>query len=244
MSECSGPDHRSLKNKCLIVKRCFFNAWYGDIVHPVAETTARDRILLAAERLIAERGQQVPLRDIAAAAGQRNNSAVQYHFGSRDGLIEAVVERRIATLEVRRLELLAERAGGDTPHDVHTLLEALVAPMFELVARHGIGYYARFLEQIRTRPAVTDEANLDGERRTSVRVIMYRLERGLPELEPQLRVRRLRRLSTVLFALLADHERAVEDGRVDARDVTAWAETIDMLAGLLTAPVAERAPIR
>ena len=210
----------------------------------MAETTARERILLAAERLIAERGQQVPLRDIAAEAGQRNNSAVQYHFGSRDGLIEAVVERRMATLEVRRLELLAERAGGDGPQDVHTLLEVLVVPMFELVARHGIGHYARFLEQIRTHPAVTDEANLHGERRTSVRVIMHRLERGLPELDPQLRVRRLRRLPTALFALLADHERAVEAGAVDARDETAWAETIDMLAGLLTAPVAERAPIR
>ncbi len=205
--------------------------------------TARERIILAAERLIAERGQFVPLRDIAAAAGQRNNSAVQYHFGSRDGLIEAVVAQRIAMLEVRRLELLAERAisSHDSPDDVHALLEVLVVPMFELGARHGIGCYARFLEQIRTHPAVTDEANLAGERRTSVRVIMHRLERGVPELAPALRVRRLRRLPTVLFALLADHERAVEDGRVEAGDVTVWAETIDMLAGVLTAPIVERA---
>lgn len=216
----------------------------GRYCAPVAETTARDRILLAAEQLISEHGRLVPFRDIAAAAGQRNNSAVQYHFGSRDGLIEAVVERRIATLEVRRLELLAERAALDEPDDVHALLEVLVVPMFELVARHGIGYYARFLEQIRTHPAVTDEANLNGERRTSVRVIMHRLERALPELAPPLRVRRLRRLPTALFALLADHERAVQDGHVDAQDVTAWAETIDMLAGLLTAPVAARAPMR
>lgn len=200
--------------------------------------------MLAAERLIAERGQLVPLRDIAAAAGQRNNSAVQYHFGSRDGLIEAVVAHRIAMLEVRRLELLAEHAALDEPDDVHALLEILVVPMFELGTQHGIGYYARFLEQIRTHPAVTDEANLSGDRRTSVRVIIHRLGRGLPDLAPALRVRRLRRLATVLFALLADHERAVEDGRVKAGDVTAWAETIDMLAGLLTAPVADRLPIR
>ena len=45
----------------------------------------RERIIVAAERLIAERGIDVPLRDIAVAADQRNNSAVQYHFGSRDG---------------------------------------------------------------------------------------------------------------------------------------------------------------
>ena len=210
------------------------------ILLPVAEITARERILRAAERLIAERGQLVPLRDIAAAAGQRNNSAVQYHFGSRDGLIEAVVEQRMATLEVRRLELLAELAAADEPDGVHELLEALVVPMFELGSKHGIGYYARFLEQIRTHPAVTDEANLRGTRRTSVRVIMHRLDRDLPELPAPVRMRRLRALPTVLFSLLADHERAVQDGRVAADDTTAWAELVDILAGVLTAPVSQR----
>ncbi len=182
----------------------------------------------------------MPLRDIAAAAGQRNNSAVQYHFGSRDGLIEAVVAQRMVTLEVRRLELLAERAAADEPDGVHELLEVLVVPMFELGSRHGIGYYARFLEQIRTHPAVTDEANLHGTRRTSVRVIMHRLDRGLPELPAALRMRRLRALPTVLFSLLADHERAVQDGVVAADDTSAWTELIDILAGALTAPVSER----
>lgn len=212
--------------------------------HSVAITEARERIILAAERLMAERGQGVPLRDIAAAAGQRNNSAIQYHFGSRDGLIEAVVELRLGTLEVRRLELLAEQAGSNAPVGVHELLEALVIPMFELSQRHGINHYARFLEQIHTHPAVTDAGNLESAGRTSVRVIMQRLDAELPQLSPRLRVRRLRALTTALFALLADHERAVETGRVDAGDVSAWSEIIDMLAGALTAPVVARAPIR
>ncbi|WP_460699578.1 TetR/AcrR family transcriptional regulator [Nocardia thraciensis] len=199
--------------------------------------SARERLILAAERLIAERGQAVPLRDIAAAAGQRNNSAIQYHFGSRDGLITAVVEHRLATLEVRRLELLAEQAGSDAEESVHGLLEALVFPMLELSARHGIDHYARFLEQIRTHAAVTDAANLGSEQRTSVRVIMRGLERGLPELPVRLRHRRMRSLPTMLFALLADHERAVEAGRVAADEPTAWGEIVDMLAGALTAPV-------
>ncbi|WP_194852998.1 TetR family transcriptional regulator [Nocardia sp. SYP-A9097] len=204
--------------------------------------TSRERIILAAECLIAERGQAVPLRDIAAAAGQRNNSAIQYHFGSRDGLIEAVVELRLATLEVRRLELLAEQVGSGA--GVHGLLEALVVPMFELSAQHGINHYARFLEQIHTHPAVTDASNLESDRRTSVRVIMQRLDDEMTALAPRLRVHRLRALPTMLFALLADHERAVESGRVAASEVGAWAEIIDMLAGALTAPVSDRAPIR
>ncbi|MFD4355734.1 TetR family transcriptional regulator [Nocardia sp. NPDC058518] len=203
----------------------------------MAATAARERIIVAAERLIAEHGRSVPLRDIAAAAGQRNNSAIQYHFGSRDGLIEAVVEFRLATLEVRRLELLAEQAGSGRPPGLHGLLEALVVPMFELAERHGIRHYARFLEQIHPHPAVSDAANLGSAGRTSVRVIMQGLDRELTTLPPRLRVRRLRALTTMLFALLADHERAAEAGDARAGDAQAWGEIIDMLAGSLAAPV-------
>ncbi|PKV81487.1 TetR family transcriptional regulator [Nocardia fluminea] len=206
----------------------------------VAGTPARERIIVAAERLIAEHGRSVPLRDIAAAAGQRNNSAIQYHFGSRDGLIEAVVEFRLATLEVRRLELLAEQAGSHRPPGVHGLLEALVMPMFELGERHEIRHYARFLEQIHPHPAVSDAANLDNAGRTSVRVIMQGLDRELATLPPRLRVRRLRALTTMVFALLADHERAAEAGAARATDTRAWEEIIDMLAGALTAPATTR----
>src|SRR4051794_40171550 len=73
----------------------------------------RQRLLLAAEVLIAERGAAVPLRDIAVAAGQRNNSAVNYHFGSRDGLIQFVVDERTGAMEQRRGRLLTESIGTD-----------------------------------------------------------------------------------------------------------------------------------
>ena len=44
----------------------------------------------------------------------------------------------------------------------------------------------------------------------------------------------------MLSALVADHERAVEAGRLAADDRDAWAEVVDMLAGTLTAPVTGR----
>ncbi|MFD6455941.1 hypothetical protein ACFWF3_34690, partial [Nocardia sp. NPDC060220] len=46
-----------------------------------------------------------------------------------------------------------------------------------------------------------------------------------------------RDLTTMLFALLADHERAAEAGDARATDTQVWAEIIDMLAGSLAAPV-------
>jgi AcrR family transcriptional regulator len=50
-------------------------------------------MILAAEQPFAENGVDgVSLREIAVAAGQRNNSAAQYHFGTKQGLVEAVFD--------------------------------------------------------------------------------------------------------------------------------------------------------
>lgn len=190
----------------------------------------RERILLTAERMIAEHGAGVSLRDIAMAAGQRNNSAVQYHFGSRHGLIDTLVEYRIAALEARRLELLAQREAGDL--DVRGLLAVLVEPMFNVPYQQGATHFARCLEQVRAHPALSDSANLTTRERPAVRVIFTRLDRALRDIPEPTRRSRLQSLPTVLFALLADHERG--------RGTPAGSDTagvVDMLTGLLTAPV-------
>jgi AcrR family transcriptional regulator len=197
--------------------------------------SARELIIVAAERLIAERGVDVPLRDIAAAAGQRNNSAVQYHFGSRDGLIDAVASYRIADLEQHRLLLLAE----SETQDIRSLVSALVVPMLTVPYEHGATHYARFLEQVRTHPALAADTNLDRTERTAVRLIIVRLDRALAELPAAVRRRRLRVLPTVLFALLADRERALDDLQRD--DPDSAAELVDLIVGMLTAPVSATA---
>jgi|SRR5699024_5717472 len=196
---------------------------------------ARERILVAAERLIAERGPHTPLREIAVAAGQRNNSAVHYHFGSRDELFTAIVTQRMGALEKRQLELLAEYEQHTPPDEVRGLLNVLVRPMFHVPYEQGATHYARFLEQVRVHPVIS-HAQLDLERWPTVRMIVGRLGRVLRTrlgLSAELTRRRLTSMSTVLFALLADWERdsgvttPVEMGPVD--------DTVDMLVGLLTA---------
>ncbi|WP_236885616.1 TetR/AcrR family transcriptional regulator [Dietzia massiliensis] len=70
---------------------------------------AKTAMIEIAEKLIGERGlDRVSMRDVAAAAGQRNNSAVQYHFGGRDGLIRQVLRRRLTALDSVRQQRLAE----------------------------------------------------------------------------------------------------------------------------------------
>ena len=62
-------------------------------------------ILTTAESLFAERGiDAVSTRQISLAAGQRNNYALQYHFGDRDTLIAAILAARAVPINSRRLE--------------------------------------------------------------------------------------------------------------------------------------------
>lgn len=57
---------------------------------------------MAAERLVGERGiAALSLREAAGSAGARNNSAAQYHFGTEDGLIDAIFELRMGTITRR-----------------------------------------------------------------------------------------------------------------------------------------------
>ncbi|WP_378729676.1 helix-turn-helix domain-containing protein [Nocardia brasiliensis] len=200
---------------------------------------SRASLLDAGERLIAERGVDVPLREIAAAAGQRNNSAVHYYFDSRHGLIEAIVERRMNWLEERRMHLLATHEADGTAHDINTLVAMLVAPSLELITQDEVTHYGRFLEVIRAHPVVADPRRLAGADRAAVRIITTRLAAALPHLPPRSRRQRLETMATVLFALIADYERGLEAGIRKPHPDDA-AEITDMIVAMLTVPTTRR----
>ncbi len=94
----------------------------------------KTRILDAAEQLFARNGfSATSLRTVIAAAGV-NLASVHYHFGSKEGLIEAVFARRVGPLNERRLALLdqerARRRGRPVP--VERIVFTLVYPVVEL----------------------------------------------------------------------------------------------------------------
>jgi AcrR family transcriptional regulator len=95
----------------------------------------RLRILDAAERAFAEKGfAAASLRRIIAAAGV-NLAAVHYYFGSKEGLITAVFDRRIGPLNAERLALLDELeadAGPNQGVEIEDLVEVLVGPALRL----------------------------------------------------------------------------------------------------------------
>lgn len=90
------------------------------------------RILLTAEKLFGEHGMNgVSLRQILAAAGHANKSAVYFHFGSKEGLILATFDLRMPALEKARYARLrdSEKRGAV---GVKELLEALFLPFVDI----------------------------------------------------------------------------------------------------------------
>lgn len=106
--------------------------------------SAKQQLVLTAERLFAQRGLDgVPLRQIGTEAGMANKSAVQYHFGSKDGLVHAILLNRLEHL-TRRRELLEARTP---PDNLRAIVEAHQLPLIEL-AEDETCFYLPFLEQL------------------------------------------------------------------------------------------------
>jgi AcrR family transcriptional regulator len=111
----------------------------------VSDTT-REQLILAAERLFGEFGiDAVSLRQINAAAGQRNSSAAHYHFGSKDALIAATFDYRMERINGRRLKRLDEISKAGKADDVRTLVKAMIFPLVEEIEESkGGSHYIRF----------------------------------------------------------------------------------------------------
>jgi AcrR family transcriptional regulator len=92
----------------------------------------KNRILDAAERLMGAEGFEVPLRAITAEAGV-NLAAVNYHFQSKDALLDAIISRRLGPVNRRRLELLdrLESESPQGPLPLEQVLTAFFRPVFE-----------------------------------------------------------------------------------------------------------------
>ena len=99
------------------------------------ELPTKQRLLRAAEKLFATNGiGRTSTRAILREAGQRNESALQYHFGGRDGLIEALYAARGKQVNVERLTMLDEvREAGNV--DVRQLCEIALMPPVRIARR-------------------------------------------------------------------------------------------------------------
>lgn len=198
------------------------------------KATTKIRLIRAAERLFAENGLgAVSVRDITRAAGARNESALHYHFGSKEALIRAVFADRISDIDSKRLALIADIDRSGSNQDVQLLMEATVAPMLEACLDEGGRLYATFLMQIAADPRFDVDRLMDDLAPDGAREVTKRLRSILTDLPEETRATRLRRLATMTISIMADHAREVANGTAPGLD-WAIAEAGTSIASYLT----------
>src|SRR5688500_9225331 len=154
---------------------------------PRDSTATKARLLREAERMFARRGLwQVTVREITQAAGQRNVSALTYHFGSREGVLDAILRRHGDPTDVARGEHL-EALGPDA--STRALIAALVLPYAAHLRTPAGRDYLRIVAQLTGRFAAWRERP-PGTGPWLVEVLTM-LERRPTELDPAIRRERV-----------------------------------------------------
>ncbi|MEU0238928.1 TetR family transcriptional regulator [Nocardiopsis sp. NPDC006198] len=210
----------------------------GRVARSERVAATRETILSAAERLFAEHGMAgVSNRQIGQEAGQGNNTAVTYHFGSKEGLVRAIVRRRTGPVEDVRRRMVARVDGSSEVRD-------WVACMVEPLAQHldDLGtpsWYGRFSAQALADPAFRGIVSREAMESPSLVRTGEELRRCLPDLPAPVRRERQDMARHLIVHTFAEHERALAVGEPTPRG--SWHEAAtgltDALTGLWLAPV-------
>ncbi|KRF21199.1 hypothetical protein ASG90_02040 [Nocardioides sp. Soil797] len=197
-------------------------------------------MITLAERLFAEQGTDaVSMRQVAIGAGQRNNSAVTYHFGSRAGLVQAILDHRSGPIDGRRCELIDELEASARPVAVNAVVRIFVQPLVEALDGQP-GWYLRFLADVTVDPETGDAQQ--PHQPPGVAWINRNLGALLSDLPRDVRRRRMRWMVLIALRVLADHERiAAAPGASRPTATAITPDLVDTIAALLTAPATDDA---
>ncbi|RPE77852.1 MULTISPECIES: TetR/AcrR family transcriptional regulator [unclassified Frondihabitans] len=198
----------------------------------------RSSILDAAERLFAEQGvMSVSNRQISDAAGQGNNTAVSYHFGTKVDLVRAIVQRHQIDIDARRDRIVAETVGSDSVRDwVRCLVQPTAEHFAELVHRGHETYYARFSAQVLADPELRTIVTTNIDSMPSLRLALENLDRCRPELPPVVYAERENMSRQLISWGYAGREMAIAS-QANGVDWNAYATIlVDAVTGLWLAP--------
>jgi AcrR family transcriptional regulator len=194
--------------------------------------SSKEQIVLAAERLFAERGiHGVSLRQISAAAGNGNTAAVQYHFGSKDALVQAIFEYRLPRLTSRRDYLLSSL----TAISLRTLVECQIHACLEQ-SEVADSNYMSFVAML------AHNAQPEWFEKMPEHVIISqdnfhdRLRSCLDHLPEPLQTLRISEAMTLIVHVASDRERAHLRGQPTLPLLVVVADLVDGMAGFLEAP--------
>ncbi|WP_436793388.1 TetR/AcrR family transcriptional regulator [Actinospongicola halichondriae] len=195
---------------------------------PRSADDTRRRILDAAESCFATDGiVGATFADILDAAGQRNNSAIQYHFGDRIGLLEAITSRRVEQMAVHRDRLLDDLPSEPTVRD---LVEVIIAPLAAMLGEPGGSAYLRIQAELLAHPNRDELPELLSQpwSRPGLERVQALLVESLPPHSVVLGAVRTVLATTLIFHSLADRARLTDEA----------ADHEDFVRGLVHAVVA------
>ncbi|MEV6134854.1 TetR/AcrR family transcriptional regulator [Nocardia sp. NPDC051990] len=210
----------------------------GNITRPDRTAATKEAILSAAEQLFAEHGVfAISNRQVSEAAGQGNNAAVGYHFGTKTDLVRAIVRKHTEPIEEHRMRLLADHPGSTELRD---LVSCLVRPVTEHYADLGsASWYARFGAQVMTDPTLRIIMREESLSSPSLQSIVEGFDRCLSDLPPEVRQQRGEMARYLMVHGCAEFERTLADGRTGPR--ANWYDygtgLIDAIVGIWQAPV-------
>jgi AcrR family transcriptional regulator len=180
--------------------------------HATRSARTRDRFIEVAQQLFAERSiDSVSLNEITVAAQQKNRNALQYHFGNRDGLLQAIIDRHATRVhELRAAWLRSSAAQSAKPS--RRAARGLVYPLAQYIEENPTAvHYIKILSQL----AALNNQVLNPQARSSISFqsedaltqIMTQAIKHLQQAEAQ---RRLFLSVSITFHGMADACRAFE----------------------------------
>jgi AcrR family transcriptional regulator len=213
----------------------------GRTLHADRASSTREAILVAAERLYAEHGMfAVSNRQVSEAAGQGNNAAVGYHFGTKADLVRAIEEKHRGPVEQLREQVVAEMLNSEGLPTLRDWVACLVRPLTDHLEHLGNPtWYARFAAQAMTDPAYYNIVVNGALSSPSLVQVVEGINRCLPDLPAEVHFERNIMARNLLMHTCADRERALATGVALSRRSwrAAASGLIDAIVGLWLAPV-------
>jgi len=123
----------------------------SEVTEVQRKATTRDRLIDTAVRLFGERGIEATSLRALTEAAQTNIAAVNYHFGSKEGLLRAVINQTMQVTNRERGRRLDELEAAPGSPSVAALVRAFVEPGADLLEGHGADV-ARFIGRMVSEP--------------------------------------------------------------------------------------------
>ncbi len=205
---------------------------------PTTEPTdGKTRLILAGEQLFAENGiNGASMREIATKAGQGNHAAVQYHFGSREGLVRAIFDFRMEQMEAKRGAMLERARAMGRLKDARTILDIILLPQLELHDADGNHSYASFLSQYLLQSRSPEFGDFSGSEPPHLTEALRLMRERVDYLPPYVAQRRLISISLMFLNILMRHH-GTDEAAFGESFPDALEDTMEQIVGSMCMPL-------